>query len=353
MKQIDERDTMFARMARKEGTKPYEDYYQTYPEKKQGDDFLRLTAPMGGENAKFYHREKSALVDSTFSLLSDLKKLVEGPSIDVPKSSASSSDFTKWIKGITKLYGGVSVGITPFQKEYYYSQRGRTDEVYGETVKEALPHTIVFAVKMEQDFIGAAPTLPESIGVTKGYLDAAVLGLVLTYYIKALGYQARNHMDGNYLLVLPLAGKAAGLGDIGRNGLLITKEYGSMIRLGAVTTDLPLQMDSPSSFDIAPFCQICKKCSKFCPSKAIPQQDKEQIDGVFRWQISQEKCFSKWQQFGTDCGICLTVCPFSFPMEQEDVNLYLQNKDTASQIFEKYQKKIPSRPETNLPQWLK
>jgi epoxyqueuosine reductase QueG len=126
---------------------------------------------------------------------------------------------------------------------------------------DILPYNFVFAVEMDMPYISKAPFIPESIAVTKGYVDAAIIGMIVTYYIKSLGYEARNHMDGNYLMVMPLAAKAAGFGDIGRHGLLITPEYGPRIRLGAVTTSMPLVPDAISEFNVKEFCYLCGKCA--------------------------------------------------------------------------------------------
>ena len=37
------------------------------------------------------------------------------------------------------------------------------------------------------------------------------------------------------------------------------------------------------------------------------------IDGVRRWQIDSEACFTFWCQVGTDCARCMAVCPYSHP----------------------------------------
>ena len=56
---------------------------------------------------------------------------------------------------------------------------------------------------------------------------------------------------------------AAGLGHIGRSGLLITPEYGARVQLGGVITDAPLEPDSP--LDENP-CEECLICIKSCPT---------------------------------------------------------------------------------------
>ena len=114
-----------------------------------------------------------------------------------------------------------------------------------------------------------------------------------------------RHIDGESEIALPPAAVAAGLGEIGRHGLLVMKKFGSRVRLSAVTTDLPLPFDEPVLIEkegLADFCVRCGKCSLECPANAIP---------VGHDSVDHEACFGAWKRFGTDCGICLAVCPFS------------------------------------------
>lgn len=308
MKRYDERDVLFSRMARKIGTPQYHAYYEDNPEKKAQDDELRKKTPMGDESAEFYDPHWSPLVHSTFQLLSDINKLSEGPEKALRKTEGSPEEMTKKLFEIAQRYGAKKVGITPYDSDYYYTHKGRTDQTYGLEIKDQLPFTVVFAVEMDEEWFMKSPKIQESLAVTKGYLDAGIIGLVLTYYIKSLGYQARNQMDGNYQMVLPLAAKYAGLGDIGRNGLLIMPGLGSRIRLGAISTDLPLLTTPKTDYDISPFCNRCKKCAHICPSQAISKDERQKISQSNKWAISHEKCYAQWQSFGTDCGLCIAKC---------------------------------------------
>lgn len=337
MPRIDERNIMFSRITRIEGTKEYEDYYRKNPQNKEFDDSLRAMPPMNGDSTKFFHSLNSPIVDAAFGFLSDIRGLVEGPPSAESRVEADPEEFTKKLKGLAALYGAKLSGVASLDESYYYTYRGRTDKVYGEKVDPNLPYTFVFAVETDHDYINTAPVLSQSIEVTKGYVNAAIIGMILTYYIRSMGYNARNHMDGNYLMVMPLAAKAAGLGDIGRHGLLVTPEYGSRIRLGAVSTDLPLIPNQISSLEIREFCETCGRCALLCPSKAISRELPDSIDGVERWQIKQEQCFKKWMEFGTDCGICVAACPFSLPMEKADIEKYLEDPEYKHEILNKYE----------------
>ena len=60
-------------------------------------------------------------------------------------------------------------------------------------------------------------------------------------------------------------------------------------------------------------CTHCGECARVCPGQSIPFGEEEEIEGVKRWKIDSESCFTFWCQAGTDCGRCMIVCPFSHP----------------------------------------
>lgn len=58
----------------------------------------------------------------------------------------------------------------------------------------------------------------------------------------------------------------AGLGSWGENGLLVTRDFGSAVRLCGVLTDAPLDVDGPLAEDV---CDHCMECVKSCPTGAL------------------------------------------------------------------------------------
>jgi ferredoxin len=97
-------------------------------------------------------------------------------------------------------------------------------------------------------------------------------------------------------------------------GLLMTPRQGPRVRVGVVTTNLPLIADSyQAERSLFEFCRICQKCADNCPSQSIPHGDRETNNGVLRWKINPESCYHYWTIIGTDCGQCLAVCPYSHP----------------------------------------
>jgi ferredoxin len=162
---------------------------------------------------------------------------------------------------------------------------------------------------MDHRMMQSAPASPTLMESARQYLNAGSIAVQLAVAIRELGYRARAHIDANYQVVCPLVARDAGLGEIGRMGLLMTPQHGPRVRIGVVTTDMPLA-ESPERAEpsIEKFCRICKKCAKICPSQAIPHGDRGD-----RWKIDSEACFTFWCEAGTDCGRCVITCPYAHP----------------------------------------
>jgi reductive dehalogenase len=144
------------------------------------------------------------------------------------------------------------------------------------------------------------------------YAKGAFISTQVAAFIANLGYSASANHLRHYEAILPPLAVDAGLGEIGRLGYLMTKELGPRIRLSAVTTDLPLVPDKPIDIGAEDFCRICKKCAHCCPSQSIPlDDDPREFNGSLRWKLNDETCFDYWGKIGTDCNVCMKVCPWS------------------------------------------
>ena len=103
------------------------------------------------------------------------------------------------------------------------------------------------------------------------------------------------------------AAQAAGLGTIGRNSLLITPEFGSMVWLGCVLTEIALEPDQLKD----PVCDACGLCVEVCPVNALENME-----------LAQESCWNHafgdkdgtWQ---IHCHNCRDVCPYNLGSENK------------------------------------
>jgi len=102
------------------------------------------------------------------------------------------------------------------------------------------------------------------------------------------------------LVSLKHMAEAAGLGTVGRNTLLITPQYGSLVWLGGVLTELQIEPD-PMLENV---CLHCEKCVAACPAHAL--------DGDL---LDQRAChhfaFGEFEEnFTITCHACREACPF-------------------------------------------
>lgn len=343
MRRIDERDTIFARSGYKKDSQCYKDYYSKNSDKKAIDDSLRSRPQLCEEDTMTFNPLNSPIAQSAFEFLSDIKHLCEGvPSVN--KVEANPKILTKRVKGLAKQYGAAVVGITKLKQEHIYTYRGRHEENYGEKVNLDHKYAIVFGCEMDKDMINRSPMIAEVIETSKCYIDASIVGMILSYYIRNLGYEARNHMDSNYLVIPTLIAKDAGLGQIGRNAILTNKDYGSRLRLGVVTTNLPLEIDNAVDFGLDDFCKVCKKCAFTCPSQSLSNSSKIGPNGEYNWTIDVESCYIKWRFVGTDCGICVSVCPFSQELATiKNCDSFKKNGPLIEDALSEYKKKFGTR----------
>ena len=217
--------------------------------------------------------------------------------------------ISHWLKGS----GAHSVGFSRLEDYHLYSHKGRGPRS-GSPIRRKHEHAIALTVEMDHRMMQSAPQGSTVMESCDQYLLSGVLALKLAAWIRELGYEATAHIDGNYELICPLVAADAGLGTIGRMGLLMTPRLGPRVRISVVTTNLPLSYAEarPDKTSLH-FCQFCKKCARACPASAIPEGSRAMIDGARRWQINSERCYHFWTTSGTDCGRCITVCPYSHP----------------------------------------
>jgi len=354
--QVDEREIIFARARLEPGTHLYESYYRDHPQQKTQDDASREQTGLLSPDSRFMDPVHRASAEGSFSLTGALRDAVDGP-ISTDRTQSSGEDFTKIVKKLAKYYGALDCGITDLKPAHIYSHIGRGTGKYGDKVTLDHQYAIAFTVEMDFEMTSYGPYAPVVMESARQYVESARVSIQLAAAIRDLGYPARAHIDGNYRVIAPLVARDAGLGEIGRMGLLMTPFQGPRVRVGVVTTDMPLISDpysgEPSIID---FCQICKKCAHNCPSQSIPHGEREISNGVLRWQINPESCYHYWTIVGTDCGRCLAVCPYSHPdnLLHNIVRWGIKRSGTfrrAALFLDDffYGKKPPSRGKTFLP----
>jgi hypothetical protein len=314
---FDERDIMFARAHLVPGSPDHDAYYAMRPENKHGDDKTRSLPGLLSPGSVEFHALAFAATDAGFFLTEALRDAVDGPvgsalAVSIGASGADAEKLTAFAKDLALYYGARTVGVTSLEPYHVYTHIGRGSGKYGAQVTLTHRFAIAFTVEMDYRMVGTAPRAPTVMESAHQYVEAAKVAVQLAAFIRRLGFPARAHIDGNYRVIAPLVARDARLGEIGRMGLLMTPELGPRVRLGVVTTEMPMVVNrGDRDLSVLDFCRVCEKCADCCPPQAIPHGGREEIDGALRWRIDDEICFRYWNAVGTDCARCVAVCPYS------------------------------------------
>jgi len=326
--QFDERDHVFSRnRSLRINSEQYNTYYREHPELEDLDTKRRAKGGPIGRPGSIDSPGSDANVAATLAslsmphYLSTPEKYSPEPHFFVKekviakKVDMSPEEATIRLKGYAKALGAALVGTTKINPLWIYSHRGEIFnenwEDWGKQINLLHTHAIVCAEEMNFDLVGSAPHTPTCVESMINYAKGAYISTQLAGYIANLGYSATaNHFRHYDALMVPLA-VDAGLGEVGRLGYLITKKYGPRVRLSLVTTDLPLLQDKPVDIGVEDFCSICKKCAVCCPSNSIPLGNMTVTNGLLRWKLNAQTCFEYWGKIGTDCNVCMNVCPWS------------------------------------------
>jgi len=240
----------------------------------------------------------------------------EGPGSELPV--ASPETMAREVKRSARVLGADLVGITGYDERWMYTHAysRETETEKPQEIPRGLDNVVVIAQSMDKGLLRTAPSALSGAATGATYSRDTIVLLAIAQYITNLGYRAVASMNDS-ALVIPLAIKA-GLGEYGRHGLLITREFGPRVRIGKVFTDMPLAHDRPVRFGVREVCDVCRACTDGCPAKAIAggepstlMHNRSNIQGIRKWTTDAEKCFRFWANQNTDCSICVRVCPYN------------------------------------------
>ena len=231
-----------------------------------------------------------------------------------PESQTSPEQMSQRIKEAGRYYGAALTGITELDARWLYTHQRDGSEI---NFDPELRYVIVMATAMDPALIRKSPIFDSATTVGIGYSRMALLVATMAEMISSLGYRVVP-MANDTALSIPLAIQA-GLGQLGRNGMLLTPSHGACVRLCKVLTDLPLLPDEPSEPALNEVCRSCFICAASCPVKAISDRKQPFYEttsvsnnrGILRWPVDPELCYGFWVKNGSDCSTCIARCPMT------------------------------------------
>ena len=194
----------------------------------------------------------------------------------------------------------------------------------GEHVAE-FPRAISLGVRLIDDVVDQLYNHQDTVTISsyRGIYDVANATLDRAALLIAKKVQNAGHRsypipassmlnNGKFEAVFShkLAAHLAGLGWIGKNGLLVTPQYGPRVRLATVLTDAPLAAGK----QITNSCGECTKCVDICPSKALTGVPFS-LDVPRSKRVKVVNCdlytTKRMDKFGdVNCGLCVHICPW-------------------------------------------
>ena len=236
---------------------------------------------------------------------------------------ADAKAMTAHIKRVAKHLGASDVGIMRVHPSFLYAEGRYPDDgtgIGGSTdgtisaaeTAERFPYAIALVYAWDYD-MGRAHR--HRIGDAAYHLGAEVLRATyanLAGYIRELGYSVAQRVA----TPMPVA-LAAGLGEMGRHGMLITEKFGARVHLGdPILTNLPLEVDEPIDIGVEDFCKVCRKCVNTRPTNSITTEGKSVVNGIEKYKINWATCYRlrpHVMDYWDICLTCVAVCPYTKP----------------------------------------
>ena len=253
----------------------------------------------------------------------------------VSKWVGNKAEAAQILRSAMRHFGAATVGFVELNKQirkliYSFDSDGKeivfenVEKAYETGEKRVIPDkakwVIVFTVQMSSESLKRAPTVIAEQTTRLAYGRALDTQNKTQEFLRGLGYQCLGEASSNALGISPALAVMAGLGELGRHNRLITPEFGPMVRVFKMITDLPVEPDKPIDAGILKFCQHCKKCAEACPASALSLADEPTWEVRGTWNNPGHKAYFEnsvrcrvyqRESAATNCGICFAVCPFA------------------------------------------
>ncbi|WP_414469941.1 4Fe-4S binding protein [Methanobacterium sp. ACI-7] len=220
--------------------------------------------------------------------------LIENP--DKPEFIASSNYLEEFEKYAHSL-GVKSIGYTQLTPELLIKDK----------FIQYSP-TIVLTMELDKRITETEPGKEAYRLNSSFYREFGEITYKLSDYLRKNGFatEVAHPFEGN--VNYSLLGQYAGLGYIGKDGLLITPELGPRQKISAIfvsIVNLPLKDKEDNEHSWIPnYCDKCGKCVKACPESALIER--KTCFGGKEIEFKPNQCIGCVQ----GCAYCIRACPF-------------------------------------------
>ena len=211
---------------------------------------------------------------------------------------ADPAELTKLVKELGAELGMSAVGVARYDPRYTLAQ-----------VADRPPagdRMIVCIVEQNWEATQTSPSGRSERSAFAAFGEVLRLSSKLAERLQEMGYRAHPHDAQGETVVLQYA-VAAGLGQMGANGQVLTPFAGSRARITTIETNAPLDFDAPVDYGIHKICDACQVCARRCPSGAIPGK-RRMYRGVEKHKLNMARCAPVVAQ-AHGCAVCMKTCP--------------------------------------------
>ncbi|MHA1726356.1 MAG: hypothetical protein ACTSXH_16215 [Promethearchaeota archaeon] len=246
-------------------------------------------------------KEFSKYIRGTFKGFQEARKTKYGNEINT--RTETTPEFWREFEEKARKMNVDLIGYSPILENYIFKDL----KVYGK-------NAIVLGMEMKWDKIKTAPSAICEIECFRVYKMLGDVTIELTEYLKEKGYKSEAHHPFGGKLLFPPHAVAARLGIKGRNGLVITPEFGPRQRWSMISTDADIPNIEKRDFsELEEFCKTCGACVKNCKGGAVYEEPIEKIPGSgVITHIERVKCIQSLLK-NNYCSVCLKICPHSKP----------------------------------------
>jgi epoxyqueuosine reductase len=212
-------------------------------------------------------------------------------------TTGDAAELTAELRAQGRRAGLSALGVAAYEERWQFAER--RDQVFGDRM-------IVTVIEQDYERMQQAPDREYQLTVRRTYVRLLEAANELAAFLRRAGFRARVYEDEGCAMTLPYA-IAAGLGQLGMNGQVLTPQVGSRTRMLLISTDAPLELDTPVDYGIPGICSRCGICARRCPAGAISLREREHR-GATKWKVKTDRCLPM-VALADGCSVCIKTCP--------------------------------------------